>query len=162
MASLILLTVPIGDSGDITLNVLESLRNGRYFAVEDTRSFSNLLKTYEIDKANKVIFSFHDHSNESSLKGAIQVLSNGDDLYVASEAGSPIVSDPAFPLVKEAKKHNYQVKSFSGISSIIKALEISTVNPCPFSFHGFFPRENKKRISLLRHLASLGGAHIFF
>ena len=162
MSDLILLTVPIGDKKDITLNVLERLKIGKYFAVEDTRPFKNLLKSYEIDLSDKIIFSFHDQSESSSLKKAINILDSGDCLYFVSDAGSPIISDPAFPLVLEAKKRGHCVKSFSGISSIVKALELSTAYPCPFTFHGFFPRDRNKRLATFEDLSRLGGTHIFF
>ena len=144
IADLILLTTPIGDPKDITMNVLEHLRGGKNFAVEDTRTFKSLLKHFAIDFKEKLIFSFHDQSNSRDLNKAIKILESGENLYFVSEAGSPVIADPAFPLIIESKKLNHQIKSFSGVCSIIKALEVSSIPPCPFSFHGFFPREKSK------------------
>jgi 16S rRNA (cytidine1402-2'-O)-methyltransferase len=81
-------------------------------------------------------------------------------LYVASEAGSPIVSDPAYPLILRAYEKGFEVDSFSGVSSPIMALELSALPPIPFQFHGFLPRESGKRAKIFQEAGY--GTHIFF
>lgn len=82
------------------------------------------------------------------------------DLYVASEAGSPIISDPAYPLVQLAYERGIKVESYSGVSSPVMALELSGLPPIPFQFHGFLPRESGKRIKIFESVGY--GTHIFF
>ncbi len=159
MGKIILLNTPIGNLGDLTERVRSSLEIGRVFAVEDTRVFRELLNHLGISVSGKKIFSLHDQS-ESSQLDKLLAEAERDDLYVASEAGSPIISDPAYPLVVKAYERGIKVESFSGISSPIMALELSGLPPIPFHFHGFIPRESSKRIRFFANPSY--GTHIFF
>lgn len=159
MGKIILLNTPIGNLGDLTPRVLEALKGGETFAVEDTRVFRELLNHLGISVAGKRIFSLHDQSEGSQIAKLLNHLSAGD-LYVASEAGSPIVSDPAYPLVVAAYEQGYEVESFSGVSSPVMALELSGLPPIPFQFHGFLPRESGKRAKIFSE--TVYGTHIFF
>lgn len=159
MGKIILLNTPIGNLGDITPRVTEALRQGTTFAVEDTRVFKDLLNHLGISVAGKRIFSLHDQSENSQLGKLIEEAER-DDLYVASEAGSPIVSDPAFPLVVLAYEKGLKVESYSGVSSPIMALELAGLPPIPFQFHGFLPRESGKRARVFKDVGY--GTHIFF
>jgi 16S rRNA (cytidine1402-2'-O)-methyltransferase len=105
------------------------------------------------------IYSLHDQSESNQIDWLIG-LAKSHLLYVASEAGSPIVSDPAYPLILAAYKKGIEVDSFSGISSPVMALELSGLPPIPFHFHGFLPRENSKKSKLWSELNY--GTHIFF
>jgi 16S rRNA (cytidine1402-2'-O)-methyltransferase len=155
---IILLNTPIGNLGDLTLRVKEALEAGKLFAVEDTRVFKELLNHLGISLVDKKILSLHDQSDPRQIIQLLD-LARSETLYVASEAGSPIVSDPAYPLVVAAYREGFEVDSFSGVSSPIMALELSGLPPIPFSFHGFLPREDAKRA---RALSVGGGTHIFF
>jgi 16S rRNA (cytidine1402-2'-O)-methyltransferase len=135
------------------------LRTGETFAVEDTRVFKELLNHLGISVSGKRIFSLHDQSEKSQLAKLLDLL-NAGDLYVASEAGSPIVSDPAYPLIDLALERGIEVDSFSGVSSPIMALELSGLPPLPFHFHGFLPRESGKRARIFQEAGY--GTHIFF
>ncbi len=159
MGKIILLNTPIGNLGDLTPRVLEALKNGTTFAVEDTRVFKDLLSHLGISLAGKRIFSLHDQSENTQVPKLIAEAQR-DDLYVASEAGSPIVSDPAFPLVVEAYNQGIKVESYSGVSSPIMALELSALPPIPFQFHGFLPRESGKRKKAFEEAGY--GTHIYF
>ena len=131
MGKIILLNTPIGNLGDLTPRVLEALTKGETFAVEDTRVFRELLNHVGISLSGKRIHSLHDQSEDSQVEKLLELLGGGD-LYVASEAGSPIVSDPAYPLVIAAYERGIEVESFSGVSSPIMALELSGLPPIPF------------------------------
>ncbi|MGE3608166.1 MAG: ribosomal RNA small subunit methyltransferase I [Bacteriovoracaceae bacterium] len=159
MGKIILLNTPIGNLGDLTPRVLEALRAGETFAVEDTRVFKELLNHLGISIQGKKIFSLHDQSEKSQIEKLIE-LAKKEDLYVASEAGSPIISDPAYPLVLGAYQAGLKVESYSGVSSPIMALELSGLPPIPFHFHGFLPREAGK---IKKSFEETGeGTHIFF
>ena len=159
MGKIILLNTPIGNLGDLTPRVLEALTNGETFAVEDTRVFRELLNHLGITVVGKRVFSLHDQSEESQVEKLLELVGAGD-LYVASEAGSPIVSDPAYPLVIAAYAKGIEVESYSGVSSPIMALELSGLAPIPFHFHGFLPRESGKRAKIFNETNY--GTHIFF
>lgn len=159
MGKIILLNTPIGNLGDLTPRVLEALKNGRLFSVEDTRVFKELLNHLGISLEGKKIMAFHEHSDSKQLDKLLE-LAQGEDLFVTSDAGSPIISDPAYPLVSRAYEKGIKVESFSGVSSPIMALELSGLPPIPFHFHGFVPREKGKKSQLMESLGP--GTHIFF
>lgn len=159
MGKIILLNTPIGNLGDITHRVLDALKTGELFAVEDTRVFKELLNHLGISVSGKRILSLHDQSDPAQISKLIE-MAGAHDLYVASEAGSPIISDPAYPLVLMAYEKGLKVESFSGVSSPIMALELSGLPPIPFSFHGFLPRESGKRKKIFSEAGY--GTHIFF
>ena len=158
MGKLILLNSGIGNVDDISLKVRQYLEKGAYFAVEDTRKFRDLLRRLDLSPVNKVIESFHDHSGNKKLKKILSWLEIRD-VYVVSDAGSPIIADPAFPLVQMALEHKVEVSSASGVSSFLHALELSGLPPHPFTFWGFLPREEGKKVKLINNLSR--GTHIF-
>lgn len=159
MGKIILLNTPIGNLSDLTPRVRGALETGETFAVEDTRVFRELLTHLGISASGKRILSLHDQSEARDVE-KILALAEGGDVYVASEAGSPIISDPAYPLISAAARTGIEVDSFSGVSSPIMALELSGLPPLPFQFHGFLPRESGKRKKIFSGLT--GGTHIFF
>ena len=159
MGKIILLNTPIGNLGDLTPRVQEALTNGMTFAVEDTRVFKDLLSHLGISLQGKRIMSLHDQSGEGEVDRLVSLAEN-QDLFVASEAGSAIISDPAYPLVSAAVKKGIKIESYSGVSSPIMALELSALPPLPFQFHGFLPRESGKRVQIFENVGY--GTHIFF
>lgn len=161
MKKLILLNTPIGNSHDVTQRTLHALMNGKFFFVEDTRHFKSLLHHLGISLENKVIDSFHDHSDVSKIVKILKVLEY-DDVYLASDAGSPIVSDPAYPLIKEVLKQGGDIDTLTGVSSVTAALELCGLAPMPFSFIGFLPREISKSQKILQDHLVTGKTTLFF
>jgi 16S rRNA (cytidine1402-2'-O)-methyltransferase len=159
VGKIILLNTPIGNLGDITPRVSEAMKTGTTFAVEDTRVFKDLLNHLGISVHGKRIFSLHDQSEKEQVGKLIEIAER-EDLFVASEAGSPIISDPAYPLVLAAYERGITVESYSGVSSPVMALELSGLPPIPFQFHGFLPRESGKRKKIFQEVGY--GTHIFF
>jgi 16S rRNA (cytidine1402-2'-O)-methyltransferase len=160
MARLVLLNMPIGDLADMSARVRDALAAGVHFAVEDTRAFRDTLSALGISLEGKRIQSLHDHSSEAKWARLLEVVDAGSDLFVCSEAGSPVLSDPAFPLVRLAQEKGIEVTTFSGISAVMAALELSGLPPLPFTFHGFLPRDDGKIRQALQQLGQ--GTHIFF
>ena len=109
----------------------------------------------------KSIWSFHDHSGAPQVKGVIEKAKTQEVVFV-SDAGSPLISDPAFPLVREALKQEIDIASIGGISSVICALELSGLPSTPFHFHGFLARDKGKVKSELQEISTQYGTHIFF
>jgi len=160
VGKIILLNTPIGNLGDLTPRVLEALKAGEYFAAEDTRVFKELLNHLGISVMGKKVFALHDHSTDAEVQRLLENLPSGETLYVTSDAGSPMISDPAYPLLKNAIEANFEIDSYSGVSSPIMALELSGLPPIPFHFQGFLPREKGKIDGAFSSLSH--GTHIFF
>lgn len=161
MTKLLLVGLPIGHPQDITQRAYQALEQAPYILAEDTRNLVKLLRHYGIATEQKKIDSFHDHS-EGKLEGILAQIKNFGQVVLVSDAGSPIVSDPAYPLVKAALEHGVEVDSYSGVSSVIMALELSGLPPHPFHFYGFAPREESKRRQSFEKVSSISGQHIFF
>lgn len=159
MGKIILINTPIGNLEDLTPRVLKALQGGVYFAVEDTRVFKDLLGHLGISFGEKKIYSWHDQSEEKSLDFLLTIAEE-NDLFLASEAGSPMISDPAYPLIKAAYERGINVDTYSGVSSVVVALELSGLPPIPFSFQGFLPREEEKKKQIFSTL--MKGTHVFF
>jgi len=160
MARLILLNTPIGDMADMSARVLTALTEGQVFAVEDTRTFRELLARVGVALGEKRLLSLHDHSSEAKWGRLLDVIDGGEDLYVCSEAGSPVLSDPAFPLVRLAQERGIEVTTYSGISAVMAALELAGLPPLPFTFHGFLSRDAGKIRQALQQLGQ--GTHVYF
>lgn len=161
MSELVLLTLPIGNNQDITLRAKQVLIQSDYILAEDTRVFKAFCKHNDIETKYKNIDSFHDHTSESKMIELINTLKK-QSIVLVSDAGSPIISDPAFPLVEAAVKNNIEIQSVPGVSSIIVALELSSLPPVPFHFHAFIPRDSGKKLKFAKELGSTYGTHIFF
>ncbi len=161
MSGLYLITLPIGNCEDITLKALRCLKEINTIYAEDTRVLKDLLKDLSLDYSNKVIDSFHDHS-ESKIENIIKKLKSGEKIALVSDAGSPVISDPAYPLIKEIIKNNIPLFNASGITSVVCALELSGLPANPFHFWGFIGRTDADRKQLYNKLSSINGTHIFF
>ncbi|RLA64937.1 MAG: 16S rRNA (cytidine(1402)-2'-O)-methyltransferase [Epsilonproteobacteria bacterium] len=158
LAKLVLIGLPIGNKEDLTARAKDALESGKYFLAEDTRSFGPFLKLLGIPTDDKNLISFHDFSTDKKFFQVERLLNSGEDVYLVSEAGSPIISDPAFPLVRHLIQKGYEIDTLPGVTAPIVALELSGLPPHPFQFHGFFPRE--KRDKFISQLGS--GTHIIF
>lgn len=161
MSGLVLIGLPIGNYKDITLHALEELRAGKYFYAEDTRVFKALLEHFEISYSEKFIDSFHDHSG-NKINAIIEQMKNGQDVYLVSDAGSPVISDPAYPLLKRVQEEKFSIKTVPGITSVVTALELSALPPHPFHFWGFIGRTKNERINYFSSTLTIKGTHLFF
>ena len=134
---------PIGDPKDISLKALDYLRKIELFFCEDTRKSKDLLSRLGIELNGRVFKSFHDHSGQSKVEELLNCARQGLVGYL-SDAGSPLISDPAYPLVKACLEKEIPFNFISGITAPVYALEKSGLAPLPFSFFGFLPREDTK------------------
>lgn len=157
MAKLILIGLPIGNKDDLTVRARAILEYGEVFFVEDTRSFYSFMGVLGLTCEGKRIISFHDQSSEAQLSKITDILDQGQNVCLASEAGSPIISDPAYPAIRAVLAKGHSVETIPGVSSVIVALELSGLPPHPFYFHAFLPRD-EKQFSFL----AIKGTHLFF
>lgn len=148
MGTLYLVATPIGNLEDITLRAIRVLREVQLIAAEDTRHSGRLLKHYAIDTR---MMSFHEHSDMSRQSAVLDALSQGD-VALISDAGSPAMSDPGFPLVLAAIERGHRVSPIPGPAAAVAAVTVSGLVPDGFLYLGFLPRRQKERRTTLRGL----------
>lgn len=148
-ATLYIVPTPIGNLEDITLRAIRVLQEADLILAEDTRNSSFLLKHLNISKPLK---SYHQHNEHKILQEILELLNQGKNIALISDAGTPGISDPGFLLVREALKHNITVCTLPGPTALIPAL-VNSGLPCnEFSFYGFLSQK-KGRQTKLKQLA---------
>jgi 16S rRNA (cytidine1402-2'-O)-methyltransferase len=140
--TLFLVAVPIGNLGDLTLRARNTLRDVAIVAAEDTRHFATLARHHGITSR---AVSYHDHNEEARTRELMARLSAGDDVALVSDAGTPLISDPGYRLVRAAIDAGIAVTSLPGPSAVTTALAASGLPPHPFRFLGFLPRTGAAR-----------------
>lgn len=155
MATLRIVSTPIGNIKDISLRSIEVLKDANIILCEDTRVTSKLLDLLEIDKKNKKLFQYFEHNERSKYKKAIELLTSGEDLLLVSDAGTPLLSDPGFLLVREIRNLNnsdIEVEVLPGANSITTALVSSGFPTDKFTSLGFIPRKASDRKKLFKNI----------
>jgi 16S rRNA (cytidine1402-2'-O)-methyltransferase len=136
--------VPIGNPDDLSLRARETLAAAAVVAAEDTRHFATLARHHGIEART---VSYHDHNEEARTRELLERLSAGEDVALVSDAGTPLVSDPGYRLVRAAIEAGVRVTSVPGPSAVTTALAASGLPPHPFRFLGFLPRTTAARRS---------------
>lgn len=147
--TLYIVAVPIGNPDDLTLRAQRVLRSVAVVAAEDTRHFATLARHHGIGARS---LSYHDHNEEARTRELIGRLRAGEDVALVSDAGTPLVSDPGYRLVRAAIDEGLVVTSLPGPSAVTTALAASGLPPHPFRFIGFLPRTAAARRSALEAL----------
>lgn len=138
---------PIGNLEDITLRVLNTLKEVNFIAAEDTRHTIKLLNHYEIKKQ---LTSYHEHNERDKSTKIIERILCGEDCALVSDAGMPGISDPGEILIKEAIMQDIQVVGLPGPSASLLALVVSGLRTDKFIFEGFLPSKNNERKNRLK------------
>lgn len=146
---LYIIATPIGNLKDITLRALEVLKDVDGIICEDTRRTSILLNHYQIKKPLIVLNDFNEAKN---LESVISRLKNDENLALVSDAGTPLISDPGYKLVRECINQGIQVDSLPGPSSVITALTLSGLPPDKFLFLGYPPEKGGHRQKWLENI----------
>lgn len=144
--TLYLVPVPIGNPDDLTIRGRDTLQSVALVAAEDTRHFATLARHHGI--ATRAV-SYHDHNEEARSRELIERLRSGEDVALVSDAGTPLVSDPGYRLVRAAIDAGIAVTSLPGASAVTTALAASGLPPQPFRFVGFLPRTAAARRATL-------------
>jgi len=144
--TLYVVATPIGNMDDMTIRAIKTLETVDIIAAEDTRHTIKLLNHYEIK--NKLI-SFHEHSDLGKRDEILDLLLQGKNIALVSDAGTPLISDPGAELVAEAIKKGIRVVPIPGASAVISALSASGMLKDGFVFEGFLPLGNKERKTAL-------------
>ncbi len=155
MGNLFIVATPIGNLQDITLRALETLKSADVIACEDTRQTSILLRHFFKDNPKELtekLFSYYEEVEVHKIPQIINLLLNGKNVALVSDAGTPTISDPGFKLVREALENNIKVISIPGATSLISALVSSGLPTDKFIFLGFLPQKPGHRLKALSDL----------
>lgn len=141
MGTLYVIATPIGNLQDISKRALTIMENVSFILCEDTRVSIKILNHYNIKKK---LVSYHKFNEEQKLSSILEKLENGEDIAIISDAGTPLISDPGYLLVKACRERGIKVIGIPGPSAIITALSIAGINTTNFSFYGFLSTNNRK------------------
>jgi 16S rRNA (cytidine1402-2'-O)-methyltransferase len=156
---LYLVATPIGNLGDITLRGLEVLAGCDLIACEDTRITRRLTERYGITGELK---PYHEHNAAEMRPKILQRLAQGASIALVSDAGTPLISDPGFKLVREACAAGFHVTALPGPSSVLAALSVAALPTDRFFFEGFLPPKQAARRTRLAELARLDATLVLF
>ena len=157
---ILLAATPIGNLGDASTRLRETLEQATVIAAEDTRHTAQLLRLLEIENRPELV-ALHDH-NEHDRAASLVERAQHEDIVLVSDAGMPTVSDPGFRVVQLAAAAGVQVSAIPGPSAVITALAVSGLPTDRFTFEGFLPRKSGDRSRLLRELAGERRTMVFF
>ena len=156
---LYIISSPIGNLKDITYRALDVIKEIDYLFCEDTRVTSKLLSAYGI---NRELDSYHDHSTIQKENYIISLLEKGYNVGLISDAGTPIISDPGFELVKKAKELGYKVSPVVGASASVAAITMSGLSVKPYLFYGFLNHKSSSKIKELEALKDYEFTIVFY
>ena len=143
---------PIGNLGDITIRAIDALRSASLILCEDTRLSARLLRHHAIATRTEPL---HEHNEEHRIPGLLARLREGQRIALISDAGTPLVSDPGFRLVRAAISDGARVEAMPGPNAAVMALTLSGLPPHPFLFVGFLPPKAGARQATLAKLRAI-------
>ncbi len=156
---LYLVSTPIGNLGDITLRALSVLSRADAVYCEDTRHSAKLLQHYAIATRTR---PFHEHNEDRESERVVAELQSGKRVAIISDAGTPLLSDPGFKLVRAAAAAGIPVISIPGASALLSALTASGLPTDSFFFSGFLPPKQAARRARLAELSQIPGSLVFY
>ena len=156
---LYLVATPIGNLGDITLRALETLAGVDVIACEDTRITRRLTERYGISAQ---LTPYHEHNAAAARPRILEQLAQGASIALVSDAGTPLISDPGFKLVREVCAAGLSVTALPGPSSVLAALSVAALPTDRFFFEGFLPPKQAARRTRLTELARLDATLVLF
>ena len=156
---LYLVATPIGNLGDITLRALETLAGVDIIACEDTRITRRLTERYAIAAPLK---PYHEHNAALARPKILEKLSQGFSIALVSDAGTPLISDPGFKLVREVCAAGFRVFALPGPSSVLAALAVAALPTDRFFFEGFLPSKETARRARLTELSRIDATLVMF
>ncbi|WP_313397633.1 16S rRNA (cytidine(1402)-2'-O)-methyltransferase [Stenotrophomonas sp.] len=158
-ATLYVVATPIGNLADLSPRAQEVLRSVAAICAEDTRHTGQLLSHFGISKP---LVALHDHNEEAMAERVVSRLLGGESLAVVSDAGTPLVSDPGFRLVRAARAAGVKVSPIPGACAAIAALSVAGLPSDRFVFEGFLPAKGAARRERLNKLAGETGTLVFY
>jgi 16S rRNA (cytidine1402-2'-O)-methyltransferase len=158
-ARLYIVSTPIGNLEDITYRAVRILREVDVIACEDTRTTRRLLDHYAIPTRT---VSYHEHNEQGRARELLEHLERGESVALVSDAGTPLLSDPGYRVVREAVEAGVPVEAIPGPSALLTALVISGLPTDQFHFAGFFPAKESQRTRVLESLRDEQATLVFY
>ncbi|MDG1436931.1 MAG: 16S rRNA (cytidine(1402)-2'-O)-methyltransferase [Rickettsiaceae bacterium] len=158
-AGLYIISTPIGNLSDITLRALEALQNSDIILCEDTRVTNKLLAKHNIKASLKL---YNDNSDRSMRDLIKRLVLEGKVVSLVSDAGTPLISDPGYKLVRELKEDNLHVDVIPGACALIAALTLSGLATDQFMFLGFLPKTSVGKKKIFEGLIDIDATLIFY
>ncbi|MFN3280295.1 MAG: 16S rRNA (cytidine(1402)-2'-O)-methyltransferase [Tabrizicola sp.] len=155
-------STPIGAARDITLRALDVLAGADVLVAEDTRTLRHLLEIHGIALSGRPLIAYHDHSGPGQMQRLLDLLAEGKSLAYASEAGTPLISDPGFELARAVAEAGLPMTAAPGPCAAICALTLSGLPSDRFLFAGFAPAAQAARRSFLGELAGVQATLILY
>ena len=155
---LVVVPTPIGNLEDITLRALNVLKEADFVLCEDTRTTKNLLRHFELEKT---CYAYHIHNEHQQLDHIIRQIQQAELVALASDAGTPCISDPGYLLVRECVRQGIEVECLPGATALIPALVNSALPASSFKFYGFIPHKKGKE-TCLKQMAAAQETSIFY
>ena len=159
--TLYLVSTPIGNINDITIRAIEILNSVDMILTEDTRVTSKLLKHHAV-KTQSSLQSFNQINEDKKAPKIISALNEGKNIALVSDAGTPLISDPGYKFIKNARENRIRVEPIPGCCALIAAITSSGLPSDRFTFHGFLPRSATKRLNELNKLSHKEETLIFY
>lgn len=156
---LYIVATPIGNLSDMTNRAIQCLNTVDIIACEDTRTSSKLLSHFNITTPS---WAYHDHNADIQTPKFIELIKSGKNIALISDAGTPLISDPGFRLVKACHDHNISVSPVVGACAAIGALSVSGLPSDKFYFYGFLPAKTVARQAELTKLKNISASMIFY
>ena len=158
---LYIVATPIGNLGDISQRARDVLEKADVIAAEDTRVTKKLLTLLGIFGRKKFI-KYEDHTENDKYQEIIDIINDGNIVALVSDAGSPLISDPGYKLVRECRKQGVMVTTIPGCCAVISALQLSGLPTNRFMFAGFIPNKDKARLDLFNELKNINTTLVFY
>ncbi|MEF3048348.1 16S rRNA (cytidine(1402)-2'-O)-methyltransferase [Pseudotabrizicola sp. L79] len=155
-------STPIGAARDITLRALDLLAGADVLAAEDTRSLRHLMEIHGLSLGGRPLIAYHEHNEGQALPRLLRALEEGKSVVYASEAGTPLVSDPGFGLARAVIAAGLPLTAAPGPSAVLCALTVSGLPSDRFLFAGFVPSAAGARRSFLQDLANSSATLILY
>lgn len=159
MPALYIVSTPIGNLGDMTFRAVETLRDVDVVLAEDTRRTGVLLRHFDISAR---LVSAHEHNEAARSATVVEMLREGKNVALVSDAGTPLLSDPGARIVREVVGAGFDVVPIPGASALLAALVASGIDAERFSFFAFIPRKGGKRSEILDEIAALPHAAVLY
>ena len=156
---LYVVATPIGNLADMVPRAVHTLQSVSVIACEDTRHSKKLLEHFSIDTP---CIAYHDHTDQRSAHKILSRLADGNDVALISDAGTPLISDPGYRLVAQARNQGISVIPIPGACAAISALSVSGLPTDKFRFVGFLPAKPTQRQKVLETLKSVPDTLVFY
>lgn len=159
---LYLVATPLGNARDITLRALDLLAGADVLAAEDTRSLRRLMDIHGVPLRDRPLVAYHDHNGDRARPRLMAALEAGHSVVYASEAGTPLISDPGFDLMRAALEAGLPCTTAPGATAAVAALTLSGLPSDRFLFAGFLPNSSAKRKTALAEFLAVPATLIFY